>query len=128
MRDDFYLTDKERSLINQLRELTNYEKCFQVFSYETAITYYLNKPSCTEFHHIFNLGPKKNQFLFIEQLKKTKPKFILIGGNYEKIGNMKGRNNIELSAKDRFPYINQFIIENYKIFKEIDKWKIIIKI
>ena len=128
MRDDFYLTDKERSLINQLRELTNYEKCFQVFSYETAITYYLNKPSCTKFHHIFNLGPKKNQFLFIEQLKKTKPKFILIGGNYEKIGNMKGRNNIELSAKDRFPYINQFIIENYKIFKEIDKWKILIKI
>ena len=35
--------------------------------------------------------------------------------NYEKIGNMKGRNNIELSAKDRFPYINQFIIENYEI-------------
>ena len=74
------------------------------------------------------MGPKKNQFLFIEQLKKTKPKFILIGGNYEKIGNMKGRNNIELSAKDRFPYINQFIIENYEIFKEIDKWKILIKI
>ena len=128
IEDDFYLTDKERSLINQLIELTNYEKCFQVFSYETAITYYLNKPSCTKFHHIFNLGPKKNQFLFIEQLKKTKPKFILIGGNYEKIGNMKGRNNIELSAKDRFPYINQFIIENYKIFKEVDKWKILIKI
>ncbi len=41
---------------------------------------------------------------------------------------MKGRNNIELSAKDRFPYINEFIIENYKIFKEIDKWKILIKI
>ncbi len=128
IEDDFYLTDKERFLINQLIELTNNEKCFQVFSYETAITYYLNKPSCTKFHHIFNLGPKKNQFLFIEQLKKTKPKFILIGGNYEKIGNMKGRNNIELSAKDRFPYINQFIIENYKIFKEVDKWKILIKI
>ena len=74
------------------------------------------------------MGPKKNQFLFIEELKKIKPKFILVGGNYEKVGNMKGRNNIELSAKDRFPYINQFIIENYKIFKEIDNWKILIKI
>ena len=128
INDDFYLTSEEKSLINQLKKLTNYEKCFQVFSYETAITYYLNKPSCTKFHHIFNLGPKKNQFLFIEQLKKTKPKFMIIGGNYEKVGNMKGRNNIELSAKDRFPYINEFIIENYKIFKEIDKWKILIKI
>ena len=128
IKDDFYLTDKERYLIKHLKELTDYEKCFQVFSYETAITYYLNKPSCTKFYHIFNLGPKKNQFLFIEQLKKIKPKFILVGGNYEKVGNMKGRNNIELSAKDRFPYINQFIIENYKIFKEIDNWKILIKI
>jgi len=74
------------------------------------------------------LGPKKNQFLFIDELKKIKPKFILVGGNYEKVGNMKGRNNIELSAKDRFPYINQFITENYKIFKEINNWKILIKI
>lgn len=128
IKDDFYLTDNERYLIKYLKELTDYEKCFQVFSYETAITYYLNKPSCTKFYHIFNLGPKKNQFLFIEELKKIKPKFILVGGNYEKVGNMKGRNNIELSAKDRFPYINQFIIENYKIFKEIDNWKILIKI
>ena len=128
IKDDFYLTDKEKYLINQLKKLTAYEKCFQVFSYETAISYYLNKPSCTKFHHIFNLGPKKNQFLFIKQLEKTKPKFILIGGNYEAVGNMKGRNKIELSAKDRFPYIDRFIIKNYKIFKEIDNWKILIKI
>ena len=127
-RQEYHSHLYNQILPKHLKELTDYEKCFQVFSYETAITYYLNKPSCTKFYHIFNLGPKKNQFLFIEELKKIKPKFILVGGNYEKVGNMKGRNNIELSAKDRFPYINQFIIENYKIFKEIDNWKILIKI
>jgi hypothetical protein len=128
VKDEFYLTDKENSLIKEIRNLTENENCFQVFSYETAITYYLNKQSCTKFHHIFNLGPKKNQFLFIDELKKTKPKFILIGGNYERIGNMKGRTNVELSAKDRFPYINTFIMKNYKLFKKIDNWKILIKI
>ncbi len=128
VKDEFYLTDKEKSLINEIKNLTENEDCFQVFSYETAITYYLNKQSCTKFHHIFNLGPKKNQFLFIDELKKTKPKFILIGGNYERIGNMKGRTSVELSAKDRFPYINRFIMKNYKLFKKIDNWKILIKI
>ena len=128
VEDKFYLTDKENSLIKEIRNLTKNENCFQVFSYETAITYYLNKQSCTKFHHVFNLGPKKNQFLFIDELKKTKPKFILIGGNYERIGNMKGRTNVELSAKDRFPYINRFIMKNYKLFKKIDNWKILIKI
>ena len=128
VKDEFYLTDKENSLIKEIRNLTKNENCFQVFSYETAITYYLNKPSCTRFHHVFNLGPKKNQYLFIDELKITKPKFILIGGNYEKIGNMKGRTEVELSAEDRFPYINQFIIKNYKLFKKIDNWKILIKV
>ena len=128
IKDEFYLTDKERSLIKELKNLTKNENCFQVFSYETAITYYLNKPSCTKFYHVFNLGPKKNQFLFINELKKTKPKFILVGGNYETIGNMKGRTNVELSARDRFPYINHFIMKNYKLFKKVDNWEILIKI
>ena len=41
---------------------------------------------------------------------------------------MKGRTEVELSAEDRFPYINQFIIKNYKLFKKIDNWKILIKV
>ena len=63
----------------------------------------------------------KSRWIFVNVTVRTVVK--LLG-----VGNMKGRNNIELSAKDRFPYINEFIIENYKIFKEIDKWKILIKI
>ena len=74
-----------------------------------------------------NMGPKKNQLIFIEELKKNKPKFILSGGTYQNIGNMKGRNDSELSPKDRFPYIDNFISENYKTYKEIDKWKILVK-
>tara|TARA_B100001094_G_scaffold331533_1_gene400207 strand:+ start:98 stop:1945 length:1848 start_codon:yes stop_codon:yes gene_type:complete len=125
--DENFLKKDELILINELRLLTVNEKCFQVFSYETAISYYLNKTTCTKFYHIMNMGSKKNQLIFIEELKKNKPKFVLSGGTYQNIGNMKGRNETELSPKDRFPYIDNFISENYKIYKEIDKWKILVK-
>ncbi len=125
--DQLYLSISEKNLINELISLTKNEKCFQIFSYETAISYFLNKPSCTKFYHIMNMGPKKNQFLFINELKKSNPKYMLIGGNYQKIGNSKGRNKNELSVKNRFPYINKYINENYRILKKIDNWKILIQ-
>lgn len=127
MPDETFLKKDEIKIINELKLLTKDEKCFQVFSYETAISYYLNKSSCTKFYHIMNMGPKRNQLLFINELKKTNAKFILIGGSYENIGNIKGRNQIELSSKERFPYINNFISKNYKIYKTINKWNILIK-
>ena len=127
MPDETFLKKDEIKIINELKLLTEDENCFQVFSYETAISYYLNKSSCTKFYHIMNMGPKRNQLLFINELKKTNAKFILIGGSYENIGNIKGRNQIELSSKERFPYINNFISNNYKIYKTINKWNILIK-
>ena len=125
--DQFYLSISEKNLIQNLKNLTQNEKCFQIFSYETAISYFLNKPSCTKFYHIMNMGPKKNQFLFIKELKEANPVYILIGGNYQNIGNMKGRDKNELSPKYRFVYIDKFINENYKIFKKVDNWQILIQ-
>ena len=125
--DQFYLNISEKNLIQNLKNLTQNEKCFQIFSYETAISYFLNKPSCTKFYHIMNMGPKKNQFLFIKELKEANPVYILIGGNYQNIGNMKGRDKNELSPKYRFVYIDKFINENYKIFKKVDNWQILIQ-
>ena len=124
--DENFLKKDEILLIKELKLLTKKQKCFQVFSYETAISYYLNKPTCTKFYHIMNMGSKKNQLIFIDELKKSKPKFIVSGGNYQNIGNMKGRNKTELSAKDRFLYIDNFISNNYQLYKTIDKWNILI--
>ncbi len=127
LEDHSFLSKNEKYLIKELDKIVRDQSCFQVFSYETALTYYLNKPSCTKFHHIFNMGPKQNQLLFIEQLKKTNNKFIIVGGNYEEIGNLKGNNEIKLSAKIKFPYIHEYIMNNYKIYKEIYNWEILIK-
>ena len=126
-QDEKYLKKNEIYLIKELSILTKNEKCFQVFSYETAISYFLKKSSCTKFYHIMNMGPKKNQLSFIEELENSNPQFMLIGGSYENIGNIKGRDIIELSPSDRFPYIQSFLLDNYKTFKKIDNWEILIK-
>ena len=115
VNDYNYLNYEEIKLINKLKILMKDESCFQIFTYETAIQYYLKKKTCTNFFHIMNLGPKKNQLLFISQISSKKP-----------IGNMKGRDNLELTPKDRFPYIHEYIKENYKIYEEIGEWKILI--
>jgi hypothetical protein len=73
------------------------------------------------------MGLKKNQLKFIDELQSSKPKIILTGGNYENIGNMKGRNNDELSSKKRFTYINNYISNNYKSYKTFKNWNILIK-
>ena len=129
INDYRYLNKVEIVLVNKLKFLTKNESCFQVFTYESAISYFLNKKSCTIFPHIMNLGSKKNQLLFIDQMDQKKPKFILTEGTYQNIGNMKGRYDIfELTPKDRFPYINDYIEKNYKLYENIGAWKILILI
>jgi hypothetical protein len=124
--DDYkYLNKNEIRLINRLKDLTQNETCFQVFTYETAIQYYLKKNSCTKFFHIMNMGSKNNQLIFIDQIKNNKSKYLLVGGSYQNIGNMKGRNNTELGPKDRFVYIEKYINENFEIYDKIDKWEIL---
>lgn len=124
--DHIYLNKNEKVLIQKLKKLLKNENCFQIFTYETAIQYFVNKRTCTKFSHIMNLGGKKNQLLFINQLMDSNPKYILTGGTYSKIGNMKNDQSYRLSAKERFPYIEKYINENYKIFKRVESWNILI--
>ena len=74
-----------------------------------------------------NMGSKNNQMLFINQMQSTNPKYILTGGNYSDIGNMKNDNSDNLYPKNRFPYIQKYIDENYKIFEKYKKWNILIR-
>tara|TARA_Y100001980_G_C14378388_1_gene181168 strand:- start:379 stop:609 length:231 start_codon:yes stop_codon:yes gene_type:complete len=74
-----------------------------------------------------NMGPKRNQLIFNEELKTSNPKIILAGGTYKTIGNMKGRDQIELSPSDRFPYISEYINNNFKLLEKFDEWDILIK-
>ena len=122
-----YLNNHEKILVDRLKFLLKNEDCFQVFTYETAVQYFVNKKTCTKFAHIMNLGTKNNQLLFIEQIKRTNPKYILTGGSYIKIGNMKNDEGNRLAPQKRFPYIDNYINEQYKILEKIKTWNILIK-
>ena len=77
--DRNFLKKNELELINKLEDLTKNDKCFQVFSYETVIPYYLKKPSCTKFYHIMNMGPKKTNLYLMRNYKLLIPKLSLQG-------------------------------------------------
>ena len=114
--DNFFLTDDQIKLVDRLKELTNNENCFQVFTYESAIPYLIRKQSCSKFYHIFNLGSKKHQYDFIEEIKFTKPKYILFDGTYDSWG---------VIPKERFPYIYEYIKKNYTVGETFIFWKIL---
>ena len=122
-----FLKKNEIILIKELDLLLKNEKCIQVFTYETAISYYLKKPTCTKFYHIMNMGPKKNQFRFIEELKNSNSNYIITGGTYKNIANIKGDSVNKLSPEERFPYIHKFIQQNYSQFEKITSWNILKK-
>ena len=125
---DIKLTNNnEKEIINRLIFLLKDEKCFQVFTYETAIQYFVKKPTCTNYYHIMNLGSKNNQLHFINQIEKKKPTYFLVGGSYRTIGNYKGDNSERLAPEKRFSHIDKYIKKNYTFFEKIKSWIILKK-
>jgi len=127
IQDKKLINDREKDIINRLIFLLKDEKCFQVFTYETAIQYFVKKPTCTNYYHIMNLGSKNNQLHFIKQIEKRKPTYFLVGGSYRTIGNYKGDNSERLSPEKRFQYIDRYIKKNYIFFEKINSWIILKK-
>ncbi len=112
----YFLEEDQIKLLERLKILTVNENCFQVFTYESSIPYLIDKKSCSKFYHIFNLGSKKHQYDFIEDLKLASPQYILFEGTYD---------DWNVVPKKRFPYIYDYLLKNYKIGEEFISWKIL---
>ena len=132
INDAFFLKENDRKIVNKLKELTKNEDCFQLFNYHTAYTYLIKKKTCSKFTHIFNLGPKKHQYDFIDDIKQTNPKFILYETTHESetLINYNDKKSLFLvysfvRPSEKFPYINKFILENYKTLEEFNDWVIL---
>ena len=78
-----------------------------------AIPYLLKKKSCTKFYNIFSMTSEYDQNLFIDSLRMKKVKFILIDGN-----------SIYGNPSERLLTVNEFIKNNYTIYKKISYWKL----
>lgn len=64
-------------LINYYNQLESSDNCVQVFTDETFIPYILNKKTCSKYFFYHILKSEKLQTKLIQDLKRTKPKFIL---------------------------------------------------
>jgi hypothetical protein len=111
--DEFFLSNEQNKLVSKLKEMLKNENCFQTFTYESAMSYLVKKQSCTEFYVTYVIGSKNNQKKFIEQIKSSKPKYILAGGPYKNLA------IFSLSPEKRFPYISNFLKENYVLYEKV---------
>ena len=62
------------------------------------------------------IGSKKNQDIYIKEIKLNKPKFILTGGitEFKPLG-------------ERYPYIKNYIEKEYFLYETIGVWNILKK-
>ena len=114
--DKKFTNNKYSDLIKELNLLTANSNCIQTFSYDQAIFYLVKKKSCSKFYNIWTIGSKKNQKIYVNELKANNPKYILTEGPLK-----------FTSPYKRYPYIKEFIDNEYYIYKNIHSWKILKK-
>ena len=79
----------------------------------------INKKSCTKYYQIQSIGSKSDQENFILEMEKFKPKYLLVGGEYEDWG---------IKPSLRFPIIFNYVTAKYQFHKKIYNHKILILI
>ena len=99
-------------MINYYKNLTNEDKCDKIFTNEAPIPYLLKKPTCTKFYLMFISPTVENQKLFIKQLKKTKPKFILFHSEIDPYKD----------THASMPWVLDYIKSNYSIYEKFIYW------
>ena len=116
-KDDYFLTNEYINLKNYLIKLTKDEKCFQTFNYEPTIYYLINKKSCTKYYKLMSIASADEQRIFVSELKYSKPKFILINGNYDEWG---------IEPDFRFFIVSKYINKVYKKYMSFNNHDILI--
>jgi len=113
VNDEKFLNNNYSLFIKRFKQISNMDSCVQQFTDDNALPYFIKKPTCTQFYtnaHIIS-GWTENKF--IEQLKKSKPNFIVYSSN---INWFKDRKNA--------PNADNFIISNYSLYEKINSWEI----
>jgi hypothetical protein len=118
--DDFFMNNDTKDLIDYLKVVSLDDKCVQNFTYELAIPYLLNKPSCTPYYSSFLAGSTSLQKDYIDILKKAEPNFIVYKSDKFII------DGIEI--QERLSSVNNYINLNYKLHNKINHFLIYKKI
>ena len=113
--DSKYLSNEYNEFIDYYSKLIKDEKCIQIFTNETALPYFLKKPTCSKFYFVYTVSPNELQNEFISELKIKKPKYILYKSSLDIYDDPRSRLNI----------VNEYILSKYKIYNNYKKWTIL---
>jgi len=114
--DQKFLENDYYEFIETYKDLVKNENCVQQFTDDNAIPYLVGKPTCTKYYVNAHIIENWTEGDFINELKSSKPNYIIYSS---KINWFKNRNNA--------PNADKFILNNYKLFKDLSPWKIYIK-
>ena len=99
-------------MINYYSDLIKEEKCVQIFTNESAIPYFLNKPTCSKYYSMTMAADIESQKFFISELIVTKPKIILFDSGESSYND----------TKYRLPLVLNFIESNYNFHSKFKFW------
>ncbi len=109
LNDKNFLSKKDADFINLASNIVKDEKCLQLFTNDAALLYLLKKPSCSKYYFIYSLGSSINQKKMIDEIKNTN--IIISNGKTD---------NWDLPIKIKYPLVDKYINENYRVLKDID--------
>ena len=72
IEDNFFLTEREISFVNNAKKIVQEYDCIQLFTNDILFYYLLRKPSCTIYYFPITVGSKKNQLKFNESMINTR--------------------------------------------------------
>ena len=113
IEDQRFLEENYLEFIDIFKDLTADENCVQQFTDDNAIPYLVNKPTCTKYYvsaHIIENWTENN---FIKELDDKSPNYIVYSS---KINWFKDRDNASNADK--------FILDNYRLYKDLSPWTI----
>ena len=116
LTDDKFLKNEDVTFVKLHSKIFDNETCLQLFTNDAALNFLFKKPSCSRFYFTYTIGSKINQKKIISEIKDTN--YILIGGETD---------NWSLPFKKKYPLLFEHIKNNYSIFKEFSKRKILVK-
>ena len=116
LTDDKFLKNEDVTFVKLHSKIFDNETCLQLFTNDAALNFLFKKPSCSRFYFTYTIGSKINQKKIISEIKDTN--YILIGGETD---------NWSLPFEKKYPLLFEHIKNNYSIFKEFSKRKILVK-
>ena len=113
LEDKNYLSDEQNYLVQNLKPLISKYECIQLFTYDAALPYILQKPNCSKYYFIYSLGSIEDQKALIEDLRNIE--FVIYRGQTDNWG---------LSPQKKLTIVDKYINLNFINSKEILNWEI----